>query len=309
MKFIQLTKRTIHIILIALLVASFAACNDDNDNNKKEIPTLEEKASVNPTKVEIITHSGHLHGPSFHANAQPKGSPLKRLQKITFEKKDNKWVPIATNEAGVVSANKAFVFEGGVTPKDVTNNLGGRYSVEIIMYDSEGNRINKEVADNAKRFQVFFSIDNLVELETKKKVDATMDQVIFGYRYRDTNPEDIMYKKGNDVKLTTIPVGLKGYFAVRKAYVSYKLHINLVEWTKKDKTGKLPFDQNIKDLKNIATVFSVSLPIDVPFKHPKTDEEYEAKFQVLGKYFGISAEEMEKLEDGYIDFESGKYWM
>lgn len=304
------TNHIIRIISITLLAISFIACNDDS-GNKKEIPepTDPVKASVNPAKIELIIHWGHLHGSSFHANPQPKGSPLKRFQKVTFEKKSNKWIPTSSKNNGSASAKKPLVFIGGSKPQDIKKNLGGRYSIEIIMYDNEGNRINKEVADKPNRFQVFFSADNLLDMGTKKKVDANMEQLIIGYRYRDTNPENVMYKPGKNVKLTKTPIGLKSYFAVVKASISYKLHINLMEWTKEDKAESLTFDQDIKKLKNVATAFSITLPVDVPSSHPANEAEEKLHYQILGKYFGITAQEMDDLEWGDIDPESSKYWM
>lgn len=302
----KLTISKMHLVLVALVTTLLIACSDDE---KKEIPKPPVTSSVNPEKIEVIVHWGHLHGASFHANPQPKGSPLKRLQTITFQKKGKEWEQIMSTNENAIAKGKPFVFIGGSTTKQVEKNEGGRYAVEIIMYDKKGTRINKQVTDKATRFQTFFSITDLQDIETKKKNNTPMTDVIFGYKYRDTNPENVMLKRGGKAKLSKTNVGFKGYFAVGKPYLSGKLHINLIEWLEKDKAENLPFDTDIKKLKDIVTVFSLVLPIDIPSAHPIDDDASTKHFIVLGKYFGITAQEIEDLEWGDVDPESSKYWM
>lgn len=307
----NLTINSVRIILITLLSVVLFACSDDD--NKKEIPTPPQPekpatASVTPHKIELTIHWGHLHGSLFHANVQPKGSPLRRMQTITFEKNGEKWEQVASTNEDAIAIGKSVVFIGGSTPEEKE---GGRYSVEIVMYDKEGNRINTEVTNKAKRFQVFFNATDFKNIETKESDNTLMKDAVFNYKYRDTNPEQLMFNRDADAKLAETNIGLKGYFAIGKPYISYNLHINLMEWTKKDKAENLPFNQNIEELSDVAKVFSLVLPIDVPSTHPATDAEVEKHTAALGKYFGMPADKIDDLEywGDYINPESSKYWM
>lgn len=275
-------------------------------------PVTVVKEAINiVNKIEVITHYGHLHGSSFHANAQPEGSPFLRKQVLVLEKsEDNTWKQVSLNGKEVSEKNNTFLLEGKNSEKDITDNLGGRYAFEFIYYNKEGERINAIFFNESSKYQTFFSIDSYTDNISKDKI--TLDDAgasIFYYRYRDTDPENQMYRRRGTAKLAHNNLGLKGYLALKKSRISFSLSVHLVKfkdtYTKKDS----PIFKETKGADIIDAQITFNLPVNILTKHPVTDADSETRFKELGAYFGISSEKMEDLEWGDLDPESSQYWM
>lgn len=311
---IRNSKSLISTILLSFVILFAVSCSND-DPIEKPTPTPDPapvtKGAIDVVhKIEVITHYGHLHASSFHANAQPAGSPFLRKQVLVLERnEDNTWKQVSFNGKEVSEGNNTFIVEGESTEKDIEGNLGGRYAFEFIYYNKAGERINTSFSNESSKYQTFFSIESYTDNVSKEK--TTLDDAgagIFSYRYRDTDPENQMYQKGGTAKLANNNLGLKGYLALKKSRVSFNLTINLVKfkdtYTKKDS----PIFKDIKDA-DIDEQITFNLPVNILTKHPLTDADSETRFKELGDYFGISAEKMEDLEWGDVDPESSQYWM
>lgn len=260
-------------------------------------------------KIEVITHYGHLHGPSFHANAQPVGSPFLRRQVFTLKKNSNNvWSQISFNGKDT-DKNQTLIMEGETNDQQIKNNEGGRYSFEFIYYDKNGKRINSDFVAESKHIQTLFSIEQYTDNKTKEKVSLTNGgENIISYIYRDTNPENKTYKKDENTELANNLLGLKGYMALKKSRITFDLTVNIVAF-KEDYTKEGIAIYNPKNENNIEEKITLRIPINIITKHPSTDEESTLRFEELGKYYNIDPNKLEDLEWGDVDPESSQYWM
>lgn len=285
------------------------------DKKEEEKP----RESIEIAKVHVIMHEGHLHGADFHGNPQAEKSPVQKRQDMMLVKTENGWKQEMLDLRGNIGENKPFVIPAGINLEHelTKNNPGTRYSVEFLFYDKEGNLLNEKFTQNAKQNQIFFTVDSYTENSTQKKFDTdNNDNSIFQYIYRDTNPSNKMYyKKNEDVTLLKKDdkeyglIGLKGYFAMTKSRVSYKLNVHIAQWLKGNKGQNMDF-KNVPQRSNSIHIDSFSLPLNVLIENGYGEKQQHEMFELLGKYFGLTAEEYEDVEIwGDYDPEGSEYWM
>lgn len=260
-------------------------------------------------KIEVITHYGHLHGASFHANAQPVGSPFLRKQVLTLQKDNNNvWQQVSFN-GKKTETNQTLIMEGEASQTQIEKNEGGRYGFEFIYYDKEGKRINQELVEHSSHHQTFFSIDSYTDNKTKEITKLTDGgSSLFAYTYRDTDPENKMLERKTNTQLANNLLGLKGYMALKKSRITFELTIHLVDFKEEyKKENSALYTANNK--KNIKEEITFKLPINILTKHPNDDAEATLRFQELGKHYGIDPNKLEDIEWGDTDPESSQYWM
>lgn len=248
-------------------------------------------------KIEVICHFGHLHGRSFHANAQPQGSPLQRQQVLVLKKgSNNTWKQIRTNKTNELQQGKPFVAIGGES-----------YAFEFIYYNRRGQRINSTFSNDSNVYQTLFHVDNYVDNKTNRSARTSRDgKSILSYRYRDTNPENKMYRRGG--RLSYSKLGLKGYFKTKKSRIRFNLKVDLIKFRNANSKERYAI-KNYTNSSNIAEKLTFELPINIVSQRAYTDEELETYYKECAKYFNLTPQRFEYLENQDVDYESSSYWM
>lgn len=271
------------------------------DTIKNPKDTIADKLAIGIVhRIEVISHFGHLHGKSFHANAQPKESPLKRKQVLVLERTaTNVWKQVKKGNDNELEQGKPFIAIGGET-----------YAFEFIYYNKEGKRINSTFSKASKIYQTLFSIDSYKDTKANKEIKTDDGgKSLFNYVYRDTNPEDKMYKRGGVAELSYSNLGLKGYFKLQKGKISFSLNVNLIKFKDIYKKEETPVYVGI-DKAMVEEMITFKLPINIIAQRAITDEDTENYFKDLGAFFNLTAGEMQRREwETGVDYESSKYWM
>lgn len=305
------TKLLINAVLVAFLLLFTVSCSDDEPiNGGGDDPVEEPKGAIDIiNKIEVITHYGHLHGSSFHGNAQPEKSPFLRRQVLVLERnEDNTWKQVSFSGKENLNEDALFIMEGTISDKQLTDNEGGRYAFEFIYYNKKGKRINSEFFNESDKYQTFFSIASYKDNETKEETKLdNLGEEILAYS-RDTDPEDKMYKKGGVAKLAKNYLGLKGYMALKKSRISFDLTINFVKFKEGYTKSQKAIFNGVNEA-DIEEKITFNLPINIITEHPEDDAAYDARLKELSDFYGITPEELDDLEWGDIDPESSKYWM
>ncbi len=265
--------------------------------------------------VQIVTHTGHLHAEYFHSDPYCVSSPWLKKQKVILEKIANKWIKKSTN----ITKGDAFVCGALGTGKKAEDLMeqkkGDALSLELKLYDKEGNILNDEYTQKANTTQIFFTVSNCFDNKTKQKKHATINDLVYQYTYRDTEPATQMYStegvsllNENEAINGFENIGMKGYFILKVGRVSYNLNIHIVEWLKGNKPKNLKFNELPENNRDVE-ITSFSIPINVLFTHPWTAEDEILKFSILSKYYGgFTTKELMELENR-IDPESADYKM
>ena len=301
------------IFAVIALTTIFTACSKD-----PAAPTDERKGKghEDPTKVELIFRKGHLHDKLFHADPV---STINPIQKFFFELDgvSKNWVRKDASGKILTENDPVLMIEN--SGKTV-------YSLEIIYYNYKGERMNSEftTSEMLPIHQHFFEVDSYVNTKNNDTVTNTDD--LWGYEYRDTDPEDVMVNVLVDPvnstrvsSLTDNPLGLKGYFSPKKAYVKFNLQITLFHVTKGTKyindvksKGFYPFNKVGDELEaRSSTDFSQKIPIHIFTTLPDGSEvETQRYYNDLAKQYNTTVEEAKRLiKEEKRNKENGSFYL
>lgn len=267
-------KQSIFIFLCIMLVACV---------KRAPAPVNEAQSEAHEDwgRIELWFREGHLHGSSLHTETDAAGVQyFKATQKLIFEK----------NTSGDV------VLQGNTPLRLLANN---HYALEIIYYDVQGKRINQAFASakDAPFHQHYFIIQNAKDTAGKA---LTSTEDVWNYVYRDTDPESAYLKKGGRLRRRNWdgknpqaldPIGLKGYFHIKKAYVTFDLRIFLAHFTALNKlnqtTGQLfPYNRRPE-------VFYASSDVDITLPvYIYSDKSFDTNkiYKDAARAFGVSEE-------------------
>lgn len=271
-----------------------------------------EKGHDNWAKVEIIIRQGHLHGSNFHGNPETNNPIIPIVQKVIFEQ-----TPQGVERR--IEKGNTLRKDNGMIEVIADSDQGARYAMEIIYYNSAGERINYQymTPEQLPIHQHFFTIDKYSDLKTGKEYSAaktTFFTNLHSYVYRDTNPEDQMFGQGG--QLLNNPVGLKGYFLFKKPSTRTKfdlvVRLNHFKGSKFDVNGKADdaINPSQRARLNSVTDFYQKIPIIVIGYNGLTPEENDQYFKDLAEYYGISEEQVEEyILESDVDPEKGTFWM
>ena len=202
---------------------------------------------------------------------------------------------------------------------------GAHYAMEIVYYNSKGERMNHEFtsAQMLPIHQHFFEVKSYTD--TKTQQESTDTASLFTYTYRDTDPEqvpigDLIDEKNSTKrsKLTDNPLGLKGYFAPGKAYAKYDIRVSLFHVlrgtkNKNNQQGEFyAFNAPGDELKARSTTdFSQKIPVQVITSISSGGKEDTARYyKEIADYYGITPERVKALIDEARDkHDSATYWM
>lgn len=292
--------KTLLIFFSLFLLLANISCSSDDVQAVKPVDETIDKGHEEWTKVTFKFTLGHLHGTLFHANpSSPETKYFIGTQEITYQQ----------NAKGDVIPS---------TTQPLRFIRGGHYSLEIVYYNKKGERMNKEftTAEMSPIHQHFFLNKNVKDLKTNQNLGDHLN--LFDYTYRDTDPEDQMYRISETAKLrpSNDPIGLKGYFYFTDKYKSFDLNIllvHVVKGTKLDENGK-PFAFNNPSKRILGTQdLNLRIPAKIYTSMMEDDSEEEEKRFIndIAKEFNISYEEAyndwEKSFDAPHD--SSKYYM
>ncbi|AVM50114.1 hypothetical protein [Capnocytophaga sp. oral taxon 878] len=311
MKKITYTFKAIFVFIALTII--FTACS------KEPIAPTDErkgKGHEDPAKVEFIIRKGHLHDKMFHADPI---SAINPVQKFFFELDNVSKNWVRKNESGKILTESDPVLMIENSGKTV-------YALEIIYYNHKGERMNSEftTSEMLPIHQHFFEVNSYINTKNNETVTQTDD--LWSYEYRDTDPEDIMINQFIDPTnsprrsaLTDNPLGLKGYFSPKKAYVKFNLQITLFHVTKGTKyindiksKGFYPFNKVGDELEaRSSTDFSQKVPIYIFTTLPDGSEaETMRYYSDIARQYNITEEEAKRLiKEEKRNQENESFWM
>ena len=302
--------KTLKTAVLTAMSLFIISCSKDAPTPTKE---NENKGHDEWSKVTFTIRRGHLHGDNFHGNPE---NLLYPTQVFTFE---------IDKTNNVVRKNKdGKVLGQGEEP--ILMISGGQYAMEIVYYNSKGERMNSEftTAQMLPIHQHFFTIKEYVNTKTNQTSSDTSG--LLSYTYRDTNPEHIMVgsyidKKNSTKKseLTNDALGLKGYFTANVPYVKFDMRVRLLhvqrgtKYINNDKSkGSLPFNAPSDDLlTRSGTDLDQLLPVYI-LTEPSSGEDgdYERFVKDLADYFKKTTDEIKQiLKESSEQQENSNYWM
>ncbi|MBB6276199.1 hypothetical protein [Porphyromonas circumdentaria] len=307
-------KKSIFILSLATTVAlAFSSC-------KKE-PVQTKPEGIMPQKVEILVRGGHLHGSNFHGNPTYTNIafPLKNKAQLTLE---------------LQSDGKTYALKGN-TPLRLMAHMV--WSSEITFLDKDNKRVNPYYTTNGVEdvCQFFLTAENMRQYtpgETVQgaSINKSLEQVMSGFIYRDTNPEHLMYEphEGHhhhhsgsvaslrheedeeEVELSEKNIGFKGYFhnpdtkkaenfiGVREEHVAFDLVYHLVRFAtpNKKKMGNqfrsaFAWEQSFSAL----TICSFKVPVRIVTKRPKDEASFNNFISDIAKEFNLTPEQVKTM--------------
>ncbi len=275
-------------------------------------------------KVELSSHEGHLHAADFHANPQIIGSPYMKNQVMHLQREqDASFTHIESSHRGNVPVGKEFVAAEGLNLRNefTKENPGGRMSMELILKDAKGDTLNSQFISNYKRYQIYYTVESYTENASHKEFEVADVQDIFEYVYRDTDPSNAMYRhRVSEAELLKEKdenygyIGLKGYFALKKSYIAYKIKVSIVDYLDVEKPTKQEFYQVPSGSRLKKLVFEI--PLIVLVERPYSSDgkgSGDKAYKIIGEYFNMSGEDYEFAEV-WGDSEGGgrdssNFWM
>ena len=282
------------ISLLSIFV-TFLSVSCSKDDNKVTPPTTQSSTTTATTtstttatteefvakwsRLEVRFTKGHSHG-YFHGNPDYPVKYLKTVQRFYFENKNGVITPASDNPT-------AIRWEGSNDQAGVS--LSG---IELIFYDKEGKRINSLLTTGQapNHYQFFFIADNFTAVASNTTVPTQAEAL--RYKYRDTNPEELYIKGGAGIDnnpnapkgvLRKEQIGLKGFFEIKRAYVSFDLQMVLGYFATKPAGltySTLPTNK----------VIEVKVPIHIYHDIIAEDKQIEDAV----REFGVSKDEIEK---------------
>ena len=307
MKHLLSTLKT--VLTATLLGVAITSCSKEpqKPNNEKE-----DKGHEDPTRVEFVIRRGHLHGVRFHGDPESIIAPVQRF-KFELDQTTKNWVRKDMDGKILTEASPVVMIEGA------------HYAMEIVYYNSKGERMNHEFtsAQMLPIHQHFFEVKSYTD--TKTQQESTDTASLFTYTYRDTDPEQVpigdLIDEKNSTKrsvLTDNPLGLKGYFAPKKAYAKYDIKVSLFHVlrgtkNKNNQQGEFyAFNAPGDELKARSTTdFSQKIPVQVITSISSGGEKDTARYyKEIADYYGITPERVKALIDEARDkHDSATYWM
>jgi len=272
----------------------------------------EDKGHEDPAKVEFVIRRGHLHGVRFHGDPESIIAPIQKF-KFELDEQTKNWVRKDMDGKILTQENPVVMIEGA------------HYAMEIIYYNSKGQRMNYEFTSEQMLpiHQHFFEVKEYTNTKTNQV--GTDTGSLFSYTYRDTNPEnvpvgDFIDSKNSTKKseLTDNPLGLKGYFSPTKAYAKYDIRVSLfhvLRGTKNKNNEKgvfYPFNAPGSELiARSTTDFSQKIPVYVITSIASGGGEEENRYyKEVADYYGITPERVKQLIDEARDkHDEATYWM
>jgi hypothetical protein len=297
------------LLLIATLAIAAASCSKE-----APVPTneKEDKGHEDPTRVEFVIRRGHLHGVRFHGDPESIIAPVQKF-KFELDEKTKNWVR-KDMEGNILSETSPVVMIEGAY-----------YAMEIIYYNSRGKRMNHEftTAQMLPIHQHFFEVKNYTDTKTNQvNTDAAS---LFTYTYRDTDPEhlpigDLIDEKNSTKRseLTQNPLGLKGYFEPKKAYVKYDIRVSLFHVLRGIKNVDnrqgvfYPFNAPGDELiARSTTDFSQKIPVYVITSVASGGGTEAARYyKEVADYYKITPQKVKELIDEAREkHDSANYWM
>lgn len=168
------------LALTTSVALSFSSCKKKEITNKVE--------GIMPQKIELQMRGGHMHGSLFHADAtlSQVAFPLKNKALVTLElQADGKSYKPLSNEPIRLIANRVW-------------------SSEIVFSDRDNKRLNGYYTANDKKdlFQFFLTAENVRQYtpgqaQEGATLNKSLEMMMSGFVYRDTNPEHLMFGKKN----------------------------------------------------------------------------------------------------------------
>lgn len=305
------------ILLLALMSIFVISCSRDIEDVPEPKNELTDKGHDEWARVEIIIREGHLHGSKFHANPELISDFLPKVQKVIFSLEDNGSVKRVIDKGN--SSRKdidAIEVEAGHT----------YYSMEIIYYDKNGDRINYQylTPEQLDIHQHFFTIDKYTDLSGNNMVTAPKHSFftdIHSYTYRDTNPEDRMFSE-QGVTLLNNPVGLKGYFNFKKSGIMFNMGVRLTHFYTTKKNGnqwESAINPSTKARGGNSTGSVTDFFQYIPFvvvsfrgelEGEDNDSADERRVKEISEYYKINEEDVwDVILKSYIDPESSSFYM
>lgn len=284
---------------------------------KPEVP--QEKVEI-PEKIQLDMRGGHLHGATFHANPS--------FLNVEFPLK-NKWTVVWNKSAD----GKSYQPQGDALLRLKSHTI---WASEIVFSDKEGKRMNAPFAEGEGQdlFQFFITADNIRQYTPGEKtagapLQKSLEEIMSGFIYRDTNPEDHMYGRhgggGNhqhnasnplrheegEVKLSGRNVGFKGYFhnpesekekfiGIRENHVAFDMTYRLVRFASLDAKKKGGNYRSVfawEEPFGALTVLSFTAPVRIVTQHPGEEDGFTEMIQDIANEFGLSKEKVEELYD------------
>ncbi|GJH41479.1 hypothetical protein RCZ04_20290 [Capnocytophaga sp. HP1101] len=300
------------MLSVALLATILVGCSKDSATPKPPTNEKEDKGHEEPSRVEFTIRQGHLHGVKFHGNPESIIAPVQQF-KFELDEASKNWVRKDMNGKILTENAPVIMIEGAY------------YAMEIVYYNSNGKRINSEFTTKEMLpiHQHFFEVDQYTDVKANK-VEKDTDNLL-DYTYRDTDPEnvavgDFVNPKGSTLKseLTNNPLGLKGYFAPKIAYIKFNLQISLFHVIRgiknvNNQAGQFyPFNKPGDELLARSTTdFSQKIPVYVITKTPGGGTEDANRFyQEVADYYKITPERVKELiNEARKNQENSSYWM
>lgn len=310
-------QKIITFALSAIIAFSLISCNRDNEQPAPPTNEHEEKGHDNWAKVEIIVHEGHLHGKLFHGNGLLIDVPiLPKKQFITYEIDKNGYIKTTREDMRVTRDGKDEngkdkykfyrVKKDDNAPIVVTTgepDLNGepratRYAMEIIYYNSKGERMNSQflTPEMLDIHQHFFTVKQYSNWVTGENFGDGKKFItdLYSYTYRDTDPENGMFNVTKGTKLTNDPIGLKGYFFFKKNLAKFNMTVQLrhlyVSKYNQDGTTS-PANEPHKRLLTSGTTDFLK---DIPFIVVGYNDGEDQFFESLAKYYNITPQKVQE---------------
>ncbi len=307
MKYLLSTLKT--VLTTVLLGVVIISCSKDPQKPHNE---KEDKGHEDPAKVEFVIRRGHLHGVRFHGDPESIIAPVQKF-KFELDQNTKNWVRKDMDGKILTDASPVVMIEGAY------------YAMEIIYYNAKGERMNYEFTSEQMLpiHQHFFEVKEYTNTKTNQVSTETAS--LFSYTYRDTNPEHIpigdLIDEKNSTKrseLTHNPLGLKGYFGPKKAYVKYDIRVSLFHVLRGTKNVDnrqgvfYPFNAPGDELiVRSTTDFSQKIPVYVITAVASGGGAEAARYyKEVADYYGITPEKVKQLIDEARDkHDSATYWM
>lgn len=259
----------------------------ENKNEEAESNSLELKWA----KAELQFIEGHSHGSVTASRGYFHGNPeieelryLKPIQKLVFNNVNGEIKPSEDNQpVRWQSSNEAG---------------GSLYGLKIVYYNERGERINEDFANN--RHQHFFTIDEITaNINAPSGYVLPKKEEILSYVYRDTNPENADYntKSSNLRDNVNDPVGLKGVFVPKKAYVNFNLIIKLIKFAE----GKKSLNGQTRDFNSTPPSGKPQAIFTIPIKVFHNRSDYHTFYENASKEYGVTAEIIEEEEEIIVE--------
>lgn len=312
MKNLKTLVTNLFLVTLSLFVIS---CRDLDvvDELGGDVEDVIEKGHDNWERVEIIIRQGHLHGANFHGNPEVDRPILPIVQKVVFEQ-------TANGITRTIDKGNTLKKDDQVIEIVAAAAVGGRYSMEIVYYNTAGERINNQylTPEQLSIHQHFFTVDRYTNFKTKEVFTAPSAEYftqLYSYVYRDTTPEDRMLGGTGVELIKNNPVGLKGYFwfTPEAKNTRFNMAVKLAHFksSKFDKGQMEPANNPSRRARlQSVTDFLQEIPFVVVGYDGLTDEEMEVYFQDVADYYGITVEQVEDyILNSEVNPESGSFWM